>query len=269
MASRRDFILAALTGSLGALVAQGDEPKKQDPVAAELHERMMGDETVAMLLYDRFTALDLFGPHHILASMMGAKVHFVAKTLDPVTTDLGIKITPTITMDECPEDLTILFIPGGTQGTLAAAEDPKTRSFVASRGAKAEWVTSVCTGSVILGAAGLLKGYKATTHWLAMGALESFGATPVKERVVIDRNRVTGAGVTAGLDFGLTLVGKLRNDAYAQAVQLMSEYDPNPPFHSGSPDKAPPAIVKMLQTMQGPFETRAKAIAERLAKETS
>ena len=226
---------------------------------------MMGDETVAMLLYDRFTALDLFGPHHMFASMMGAKVHLVAKTLDPVRTDLGIKVTPTMTLEDCPEELTVLFIPGGTQGTLAAAEDKQIREFVAHRGAKAEWVTSVCTGSVILGAAGLLKGYKATTHWLALGALEAFGATPVKERIVVDRNRVTGAGVTAGLDFGLALVGKLRNDAYAQAVQLMSEYDPCPPYDAGSPDKAPAAIVKMLRAMQAPFESgesRCRAIGK-------
>lgn len=270
MGSRRDFLAAAIAGTLATNVAHAEESGKQgdqdDPSAAELHRVMVGTETIAMLLYDRFTALDLFGPHHFLRAMMGAQVHLVAKTMDPVTTDLGVLVTPTMTLAECPKDLTILFVPGGTEGTLAAAQDREIIEFLEDRGERAKWITSVCTGSIVLGAAGLLEGYKATTHWLAMGALESFGAIPVKERVVIDRNRVTGAGVTAGLDFALTLVSKLRNDAYAQGTQLMSEYDPHPPFSAGSPETAPAAITDMLRHMQAPFESRAKAIGEKRAK---
>lgn len=270
MATRRGFLTATVTSFLGAAVAQGaaqeSKPEDTDRSAEQLHRVMLGNETVAMLVYDRFTALDLFGPHHFLRSMMGAKVHLVSKTLDPVRSDLGVLVTPTMTLADCPKDLTIIFVPGGTEGTLAAAKDEETRDFLADRGSRAKWVTSVCTGSIVLGAAGLLKGYNATTHWLAMGALETFGAKPVKERVVIDRNRITGAGVTAGLDFALTLVSKLRNDAYAQGVQLMSEYDPHPPFHSGSPDTAPKGLTEMLRHMQGPFENAAKALGKELAK---
>ncbi|MBX9656511.1 DJ-1/PfpI family protein [bacterium] len=271
MATRRNFLVATATSLTGAALSQvrGQEvPKEEeDRSADDLHRVMMGNETIAMLIYDRFTALDLFGPHHFLRSMMGAKVHLVAKTLEPVKSDLGVLVTPTTTLADCPKDLTILFVPGGTEGTLAAAKDEEIRRFIADRGSRAKWVTSVCTGAIVLGAAGLLMGYNVTTHWLAMGALQSFGANPVKERVVIDRNRITGAGVTAGLDFALTLVSKLRNDAYAQGVQLMSEYDPRPPFHAGSPDSAPKGLTEMLRHMQGPFENAAKALGKDLAKD--
>lgn len=267
MATRRTFLTATMATAVAAVGTHADGADSTTPSAdrsaEELHKVMIGSEKVAMLIYDRFTALDLFGPHHFLRAMMGAQVHLVAKSLDPVKTDLGVAITPTMTLADCPKDLTILFVPGGTDGTLAAAEDKEILELLRDRGERAKWVTSVCTGSIVLGAAGLLEGYKATTHWLAMGALESFGATPVKERVVIDRNRITGAGVTAGLDFALTLVSKLRNDAYAQGTQLMSEYDPHPPFSAGSPETAPAGITEMLRHMQGPFESRAKAIAKK------
>lgn len=267
MTTRRTFLNATVAAAIASEIAHAAdedvEPGQNADPAAELHKVMIGTEKIAMLLYDRFTALDLFGPHHFLRAMMGAQVHLVAKTMDPVKTDLGVFVTPTKTLADCPKDLTILFVPGGTEGTLAAAEDREILDFLRDRGERAKWVTSVCTGSIVLGAAGLLEGYKATTHWLAMGALESFGATPVKERVVIDRNRITGAGVTAGLDFALTLVSKLRNAAYAQGTQLMSEYDPHPPFSAGSPDNAPAGITEMLRHMQGPFGSRANQIGKK------
>jgi putative intracellular protease/amidase len=179
-----------------------------------------------------------------------------------VTSDTGVTITPTATFAETPQDLTVLFAPGGTQGTLAALEDAETRAFVADRGSRAKYVTSVCTGSLILGAAGLLKGYRATSHWAAREALADFGAIPTDERVVRDRNRITGAGVTAGLDFGLTMVAELRDANYAQSLQLICEYDPHPPFNAGSLHTAPPEVRAMMQGMFSPFADQIRAAAK-------
>lgn len=192
---------------------------------------------------------------------MGAKIHLVAKTLDPVTSDAGVTIVPTATFDTCPHDLTVLFTPGGTDGTLAAAADPATLAFMAKRGARAKYVTSVCSGSLILGAAGLLNGYRATSHWSCRDALAGFGAIPTDARVVRDRNRVTGAGVTAGLDFGLTMIAELRSRFYAECTQLVSEYDPHPPFNSGSLKTAPPRVkADMTQLLSG-FTRKAEELA--------
>lgn len=217
---------------------------------------------IAMLVYPRMTALDLMGPQHMFASLDGARVHLVAKTADPVTSDLGVTIVPTTTFADCPQDLTILFTPGGTDGTLAAMADAETRAFMADRGARAQYVTSVCTGSLILGAAGLLQGYKATSHWAARSALAEFGAIPVEARYVKDRNRITGAGVTAGLDFGLHILAELRGEAFAQGVQLMSEYDPQPPFQAGSPLSAPPAVRDLVGGMVASFPATVRSLAE-------
>jgi cyclohexyl-isocyanide hydratase len=206
-------------------------------------------DSIAMLCYPRMTILDLIGPQYMFASLMGASVHLVAKTRDPITSDTGVTIVPSATFDECPRDLTVLFVPGGTDGTLAAMRDDATRDFVADRGSRARYVTSVCTGALVLGAAGLLEGYRATTHWAALETLPDFGATPIAERVVRDRNRITGAGVTAGLDFGLTMVAELRDEAYAQGVQLICEYDPAPPFNAGSTRTAPPEVKAMMEQM--------------------
>jgi transcriptional regulator GlxA family with amidase domain len=165
---------------------------------------------------------------------MGAKSFFVAKSLNPVKSDTGVTITPNATFETCPRDLTVLFTPVGTDGTLAAAVDPETRAFMADR--------SICSGSLILGAAGLLNGYKATSHWSVRHVLAGFGAIPTDARVLRDRNRITGAGVTTGLDFGLTMVAELRDRTYAECCQLMSEYDPNPPFNAGSMKTAPSEV---------------------------
>lgn len=215
-----------------------------------------------MLLYPGFTALDLFGPHHMFVLMMGAKVHLVAKTLDPVLTDTGIAVTPTRTFADCPEKPTIFFVPGGTGGTLDAARDEATRKFVSQRGGEADFITSVCTGSILLGAAGLLKGYQATSHWITRDLLAEFGAIPVDQRVVVDRNRITGAGVTSGLDFGLKLVQDLRTDEYAEAVQLFAEYDPEPPIDKGSVAKASVDISGLLMHMHEPFRQMVRNLKE-------
>ncbi len=272
MTSRREMILSTLAAALVPSVARaGDDPASPSKSHAEQmareHADWMGHETVAMLLYPQFTALDLFGPHHMFGSLMGAKVMLVAETTEPVASDMGVKVVPTTTFADCPEAPTILFVPGGTDGTLKAAENPAVRRFVRSRGEKAEWVTSVCTGSIILGAAGLLGGYRATSHWAARRQLALFGAIPVDERVVFDRNRVTGAGVTSGLDFGLSLVQKLRGTEYAQATQLISEYDPRPPLDAGSEKKAPKEVVVMMRDMLRGFNGQVEQLAKRVGLE--
>ena len=221
-----------------------------------------GDETIAMLVYPGMTALDLIGPQFMFGSLSGAKVLLVAKSVDPVTSDTGVTITPTATFDTCPRDLTVLFTPGGTDGTLAAASDPATLAFMADRGAAAQYVTSVCTGSLVLGAAGLLKGYKATSHWSVRDVLAGFGAIPTDARVVRDRNRITGAGVTAGLDFGLTMVAELRGRTYAECCQLVGEYDPAPPFDAGSLKTAPAGVRNSMVQLYAGFTEKAKRLSE-------
>lgn len=248
---RRTALLMAVLAPLAASRGLRAEP----PAVSPGHE-MSGmppswtrPDSIGMLCYPRMTILDLIGPQYMFASLMGASVHLVAKSRDPITSDTGVTIVPSASFDECPRDLTVLFVPGGTDGTLAAMRDDATRDFVADRGSRARYVTSVCTGALVLGAAGLLEGYRATTHWAALETLPDFGATAVAERVVRDRNRITGAGVTAGLDFGLTMVAELRDATYAQGVQLIAEYDPDPPFDAGSTRTAPPEVKAMMEQM--------------------
>jgi len=221
----------------------------------------IGNEQIAMLMYPGMTVMDLIGPQSMFGSLMGAKVFLVAKSLDPVTSDAGVTIMPTATFETCPRDLTVLFTPGGADGALAAAVDPETRAFMADRGERAKYVTSVCSGSLILGAAGLLKGYKATSHWSVRHVLARFGAIPTDARVVRDRNRITGAGVTAGLDFGLTMLAELRDRTYAECCQLMNEYDPQPPFSAGSMNTAPSDVKIAMVQMMAEFAKKAEELA--------
>ena len=221
--------------------------------------------TIALLLYPGFTALDLVGPHHIFSMLEGYEVHLIWKTKDLVTSDTGLSLQPTMTIDKCPEELAVLFVPGGTSGTVKMMQDEEVLSWLKSR--QSDYVTSVCTGSLVLGAAGLLRGYQATTHWIALDLLKTLGATPVANRVVADRNRFTGGGVTAGIDFGLTLAAQLKDDRYAKWVQLVMEYSPQPPFQSGSPDEAPAELTTMSQTMFKPFLQAARSAAT-AARET-
>jgi putative intracellular protease/amidase len=224
-----------------------------------------GQEHIALLAYPQFTLLDLVGPQYMFANLMGATVHIVAKTREPVMSDTRVAIVPTTTFDDCPRDLDILCVPGGTVGTLAAMQDTDTLAFLADRGGRARFVTSVCTGSLVLGAAGLLRGYEATSHWVTVDILSILGAKPSRARVVFDRSRVTGAGVTAGLDFGLALVEQLRGVEYAKAVQLLAEYAPAPPLDAGTPAQAGPEITKLLADMFVGFVAEARAIAEKSA----
>ncbi|MEM9809790.1 MAG: DJ-1/PfpI family protein [Pseudomonadota bacterium] len=212
---------------------------------------MHGSEEVAMLVYPQMTMLDLVGPQYFFASMMGAKVHLVTKdpALTPIMGDTGFAILPTMSMDDCPKDLDILFVPGGTAGTVKAMLDDQTMDFIVDRGSRAKHVTSACTGSLILAQAGLLKGKKATSHWATRHLLNDFGAIPVDARVVTDDNVMTGAGVSAGLDFALALLAQMRGEAYAQAVQLQAEYAPDPIFDRGTPATADPALSEPLHEM--------------------
>lgn len=204
--------------------------------------------SVAMLLYPGFTMLDLIGPQAVLG--WAGPTHLVAKTMAPVLSDSGPQLVPTCTLADCPRDLDVLFVPGGF-GIFAAMQDPALLEFLADRGARAGHVTSVCGGALLLGAAGLLRGYRSTTHWALHGALTEFGAETVKQRVVVDRNRISGGGVTAGIDFGLVVLAELRGEDTARLVQLMMEYDPAPPFAAGTPDQAGPALTERALAIMG------------------
>ena len=205
-------------------------------------------EKIVFVAYPGMTALDMIGPQQVLACLQGASLTVAAQTLDPVVTDSGLKIIPDVDFGSCPRDIDLFLLPGGLHGTTVAMKDRRTIEFVQELGGRSRYVTSVCTGSLILGAAGLLEGYRATSHWLGFHMLPKFGAVSVQERVVVDRNRVTSAGVTAGMDMGLTVVKLLRGEEYAQMAALMLEYDPAPPVHTGTPRAAG---AKLTDTVKG------------------
>jgi cyclohexyl-isocyanide hydratase len=185
------------------------------------------------------------------------ETHIVWKTLDPVPMDSGFSVVPTTTFANCPE-LDVLLLPGGF-GSNDAMEDQEILAFLKDRGSRARYVTSVCSGSLILGAAGLLDGYEAATHWSVYDALEAMKIKGVQQRVVADRNRLTGGGVTAGIDFGLTLLSKLRGEEIAKTSQLLMEYDPRPPFDSGHPRSADAQTMAAATTILRDFQKRAVA----------
>lgn len=195
-----------------------------------------------------------------------AKIHLIWKTRHTLYSDRGVGIEPDTVLEECPAELDVLFVPGGP-GMIPVMKDDRVLDFLRIKAAAARYVTAVCTGSLVLGAAGLLNGYKASIHWAALESLKLLGAEPVKQRVVVDRNRITGGGVTAGIDFGLTLLANLRGDASARLTQLLMEYDPQPPLDAGSPDLAGPMITQLALDALGPIrrQTRA-ALNEIIAK---
>ncbi len=202
---------------------------------------------IAILLFDRFTALDAVGPYEVLRSIPGATVKFVAKQPGPVRTDArSLAITADFALDEitAPD---ILLIPGGP-GQTALMDDQVILDWVRQIHPKTKWTTSVCTGSLVLAAAGLLQGLNATSHWLALDILRAYGAEPSTDRVVIQGKIITAAGVSAGIDMALTLVARELGDELAQMIQLGIEYDPQPPFEAGSPAKAPAEIVERLRS---------------------
>jgi cyclohexyl-isocyanide hydratase len=206
---------------------------------------------IGMLLFPQITQLDLTGPFELLHRVPDSTTHLVWKDTQPIQAASGLRLLPTTTVKECPP-LDVLLVPGGV-GTADLVMDAAVVDWVAAQGRGARYVTSVCTGALVLGAAGLLDGYDATTHWAYVDLLPLFGARPVRQRVVVDRNRITAGGVTAGIDFGLRLVAELVTEGAAHAIQLSLEYDPEPPFRCGHPDVAPADLVERVRTRMEPW----------------
>jgi cyclohexyl-isocyanide hydratase len=220
---------------------------------------------IGLLVFPKVTQLDLTGPLQVFSRLPDARLHLVWKRIEPVASDSVLVLTPTTTFADCPR-LDVICVPGGA-GSDDLLNDEEVLNFIRRQAERARFVTSVCTGSLVLGAAGLLRGYRAATHWSAMDHLPVFGATPARERVCIDRNRITGGGVTAGVDFALTLVSMLFDHKTAQAVQLALEYNPAPPFNSGSPESAPADVLALVKDRLAPSKARrAEAVARAAAR---
>lgn len=222
---------------------------------------------IVCVLFPEFTQLDLTGPFEIFHRLPRAEVNLVAASSEPVVSEGGLAILPTATF---AEDMAcdVLFVPGGP-GVNESMLDDTLVGFVKRHGERAAFVTSACTGALILGAAGLLAGFEAATHWASMEYLQAFGAWPKKERVVVSGNRITGGGVTAGIDIALTIAEKTYGRAVAEAVQLAVEYDPHPPFHAGSPDTAPPEIRDAVLARLAPMKELRRRAVEEAAKKLS
>jgi cyclohexyl-isocyanide hydratase len=220
--------------------------------------------SIGMLIFPRMTQLDMTGPYEVLARLPDTKVELIARSREPVATDRGLQIVPTTTYAECPP-LDVIMVPGGP-GQQDLMEDEEALSFLRRQAAKAQFVTSVCTGSLVLGAAGLLKGKRATCHWNALEHLKLLGAIPVSEKVVVDGNVVTGAGVTSGIDFALALAAILDGEQAAREIQLGIEYDPAPPFDSGSPKTAPRDMVDRLRARGRQLYEARKTMAARVGR---
>jgi len=223
--------------------------------------------SVGLLLFPRLTQLDLTGPFEVFSRTPGVTVHLIWKSLDPVTSDSGMSITPTATFADAPP-LDIICVPGGP-GVAELMEDDETLAFLRQCAENADYVTSVCTGSLVLGAAGLLKGKRATCHWMSRDLLPHFGAEAVDARIVRDGNTITGGGVTAGIDFALSIVESLRGRAVAEETQLAIEYDPEPPFQSGSPRSADPALVEDVRQRGAARQQERLEITQRAAAKLS
>ncbi|PQA87776.1 DJ-1/PfpI family protein [Hyphococcus luteus] len=214
---------------------------------------------IVFLLFPNLTQLDFTGPLQVLSRLPGAQVSLAAKTMEPVPTDAVLTLNPTHDFQSCP-GADLLCVPGGF-GIDDAMQDEETIAFVRRQAEGARYVSSVCTGAFILGAAGLLQGKKATTHWAYHDELKRVGAEPVKARVVRDGNLFTGGGVTAGIDFAFTLMAEIAGEEHARAIQLGLEYDPAPPFDAGVPDKASPGV---LESQRERYAPRVAAFREAL-----
>ena len=219
---------------------------------------------VGLLLFPQLTQLDLTGPLEVFSRMPGVEVSLIWKTLEAVASDRGLRMLPTTTFDEATS-LDLICVPGGP-GQIDLMSDAQTLQYLRQVAAGCQWITSVCTGSLVLAAAGLLKGYRATSHWSSIDQLALFGAIPVHDRVVRDRNRITGAGVTSGIDFALTIAAELLGEAAAREIQLQIEYDPAPPFSSGSPRSASPELLAALTLTIEPFIARRRQASEAAAQ---
>ena len=217
---------------------------------------------IGILVFPGVQQLDLTGPYEVFASLPDTKVHLIWKDRGQIISATGLVLIPTMTFGECPK-LDVICVPGGG-GVNVLLEDAETLAFICAQAKQARYVTSVCTGSLVLGAAGLLKGRKATTHWFAHDFLEKFGAIPVHGRVVRDGNLITAGGVTAGIDFGLAVVAELVGRTEAEAIQLGLEYAPAPPFSAGTPEEAPSAVVAAVKERLAPTRKAREAIIGRL-----
>ena len=213
------------------------------------------------LLFPNITQLDMTGPYEVFTKFPDSRVHLLWKTLDPVTAAGGMQLLPSTTFADCPQ-LDLVCVPGGA-GMNALLNDEEVLDFLRRQAPGARYVTSVCTGSLVLGAAGLLRGRRATTHWMSLPMLAAFGCEPVADRVVVDGNIVTGGGVTAGIDFALTVAGELLGAEAAQQIQLGIEYNPDPPFDAGSPERAAPAVVAAAREAAAARQTEREVEVER------
>ena len=218
---------------------------------------------IGFVIFPDVTQLDFTGPWEVLSRLSGARCHLIARTKEAVRSNDGLVFQPTVTFDDCPR-LDVIMVPGG-HGHLQAMLDARLLEFLRQQGEECRYITAVCTGSLVLAAAGLLAGYRATTHWLSIHRLAQFGAIPLSQRVVLDRNRITGGGVTAGVDFALTLAALLADETTARSIQLQIEYAPAPPFNDGDPASAHPALVASIRDRSRPYtakmaETDAKAL---------
>lgn len=251
--------LLALAGAAAVTPALG-----QEKGSAHLHAMMAPDPTapkVAMLVYPKMVALDLIGPMTVF-TIMRWNLQLIWKERMPVSTDVGVSIAANTTFAEAYSDPDILFVPGGLLGTIACMQDAEVVDFVAKLGARAKWITSDCTGSLILGAAGLLRGYDATSHWAVADLLPLLGARHVDKRIVRDRNRLTAGGATAGIDFGLVLVSELAGEEASRRDQLILEYAPAPPFRNGTPDEAGPERVAEMRKGRVWMDEQARLAVE-------
>jgi cyclohexyl-isocyanide hydratase len=218
---------------------------------------------IGFLLFPRLTQLDLTGPFEVFHRIPDTAVHLVWKSLEPVRSDSGMAILPTATFESCPS-LDVLCVPGGP-GQVELMDDDNVLDWIRGQASQAQWITSVCTGSLLLGAAGLLQGYQAACHWMSRDQLSLLGATAVDQRIVIDRNRITGGGVTAGIDFALMLTALLRDEDLARSIALQLEYDPAPPFGPGSPDAVELDLIVELQRRSKDLLARRKQATVRAA----
>lgn len=222
---------------------------------------------IGFLVYPGVFQLDVMAAYQILSFPPNAKIHLIWKNLTPLISNEDLIITPTTTFDNCPQ-LDVICVPGGGMGQVEVMKDREILNFLQQQGTTAKYITSVCTGSMILAAANLLQGYKATCHWAVREQLAMLGVEVIPERVVIDRNRITGAGVTSGIDFGLTLVSLIWGESMAKMTQLMMEYDPQPPFNAGTPETASKEVVESLIQVGKPlieaFLTQTKETATTL-----
>jgi cyclohexyl-isocyanide hydratase len=217
---------------------------------------------IGFLVFPAVQQLDLTAPYEVFASIPGATIHLIWKDLAAIKSATGLVLTPTVTVADCPT-LDVLCVPGGI-GVNGLLEDAEILAFLRKKASTAKYVTSVCTGALVLGAAGLLQGRRATTHWFSHDFLARFGAIPVHQRVVRDGNLITAGGVTAGLDFGLTVAGELIGQGQAETIQLTLEYDPQPPFHTGTPDTAPADVLAEAKQRLAASRKAREALIDRL-----